>query len=217
MNTSVRILITTTFLLGVASLSARPWTEAATGRTIEGDYLKVTDAGVMIRLANGSTVQVPLTRLSEADQAFVKEQQAKQPSSSLPPIGAGTTKPGEKGDLKKELIGTWSGYMADGDGSRHGDIELVITENEITASNPRGQAVMGAGSYSVSGGSGKTNRIDAKGSSGQFGGKDYEGIYSIEGNTLKWCSANDNPRSQRPTKLQTDVQAGQFLMILEKK
>lgn len=213
MNTPVRILIA--LLLGAVPSSARTWTEAGTGRTIEGDYVKVTDAAVTLRLANGSTVQVPLARLSEGDQALVKEQQESATKPAAP-------KPGEKkatdeGGLKKQLVGTWSGYMADGDGSRHGDIELVITENEITASNPRGRAVMGAGSYSVAGGGGNLHRIDAKGSSGQFGGKEYEGVFSIEGKTLKWCSANDNPRSKRPTKLQTDVQAGQFLMVLEKK
>jgi uncharacterized protein (TIGR03067 family) len=212
-HTPVRILLT--LLIAATPLSARPWTEAGTGRTIEGDYVKATDTEVSIRLVNGSTVQVPLARLSESDQAFVKEKQQA-------PANAGAAKAGDKGavgkgGLKQQLIGTWSGYMADGDGSRHGDIQLVVTENEITASNPRGQAVMGAGSYSISGEGGKLHRIDAKGTSGQFGGKNYEGVFSIEGTTLKWCSANDNPRSKRPTKLQTDVQAGQFLMILEKK
>ena len=102
--------------------------------------------------------------------------------------------------------------MADSDGSRHGDIRLFITEDKITASNPQGDREMGAGTYKISG-----RRIDATGTEGQFAGKKYEGIFDLDGKTLKWCSANDNPRSQRPDKLQTNPQAGQFLMVLEKK
>jgi uncharacterized protein (TIGR03067 family) len=117
-----------------------------------------------------------------------------------------------KDDVKKQLLGTWDGYMADSDGSRHGDIRLVITDDKVVASNPRGNATMGAGTYKLSG-----RRIDATGTEGQFAGKKYEGIFDLDGKTLKWCSANDNPNSSRPSKLQTNTQAGQFLMVLEKK
>lgn len=120
-------------------------------------------------------------------------------------------------ELKQGLLGTWEGFMADGDGSRHGDIRLEITADKITASNPRGNQVMGAGTYRVSGSGKKMQTIDATGTEGQFAGKKYEGIFSLDGKTLRWCSANDNPRSRRPNKLQTDVQSGQFLMVLEKK
>ena len=128
----------------------------------------------------------------------------------------GTTARGG-GDVEKSILGTWEGYMADPDGSPHGPIKLEITADTITASNPRGGQVMGAGTYKISGTTNKLKRIDAKGTSGQFQGKSYEGVFSIEGSTLKWCSANDNPRSRRPDDLKTNVQAGQFLMVLEKK
>lgn len=134
-------------------------------------------------------------------------------STSHAQLGRAAAEP----DVKKEILGTWEGYMADSDGSRHGDIKLEITAETITASNPRGGQVMGAGTYKISSATNKTKRIDAKGTSGQFQGKNYEGIFTIEGNTLKWCSANDNPRSKRPSDLKTDTQAGQFLMVLEKK
>lgn len=120
-------------------------------------------------------------------------------------------------DVKKEILGTWEGYMADADGSRHGDIKLEITADTITASNPRGGQIMGAGTYKISSTTNKLKRIDAKGTSGQFQGKDYEGVFSLDGKTLKWCSANDHPNSKRPNDLKTDVRAGQFLMVLEKK
>lgn len=120
-------------------------------------------------------------------------------------------------DPAKEILGTWEGFMADPDGSPHGPIKLEITADSITASNPRGGQAMGAGTYKISGSSNKIQRIDAKGTSGQFQGKNYEGVFTIEGKTLKWCSANDNPRSKRPNELKTNIQQGQFLMVLEKK
>lgn len=121
-----------------------------------------------------------------------------------------------KGDAKQDLIGTWKGHLVQSDGSPQGEIMLEITENKITASNPRGGQIMGAGTYRVSSSSAKKKRIDATGTEGQFQGKRYEGVYSIEGKTLKWCSANDRPTSKRPNDLETNVQAGQFLMVLEK-
>ena len=76
---------------------------------------------------------------------------------------------------------------------------------------------MGAGTYKISTATNKLKRMDAKGTSGQFQGKSYEGVLTVEGKTLKWCSANDRPSSKRPSELKTDVRAGQFLMVLEKK
>ncbi|WP_395741501.1 hypothetical protein [Prosthecobacter sp.] len=165
---------------------------------------------VMVRAANGGTVQLPLARLSEADQTFVKEQGTG--ATAKPAAGKAGEKEAGKDEVRQRLIGTWDGYMADSDGSRHGDIRLVITEDKITASNPQGNREMGAGTYKISG-----KKIDATGTEGQFAGKKYEGIFDLDSNTLKWCSANDNPNSSRPTKLQTNPQAGQFLMVLEKK
>jgi uncharacterized protein (TIGR03067 family) len=118
-------------------------------------------------------------------------------------------------DPKKEILGTWRGQMLNNDGAPHGEIQLEITPESITATNPRGGQVMGAGTYRISS-SGKKSRIDATGTSGQFQRKKYEGIISVEGKTLKWCSANDNPNSKRPTEFQTNTQQGQFLMVLEK-
>lgn len=207
------ILLLSLFLVSISH--ARTWTDT-TGRTVEADFVKVDGANVVIRLANGSTSLFPISRLSEADQAFLKQQ---SPAPAAPVAAAeaapSTAKREEKavgkGDVQKQLVGTWSGYMADSDGSRHGDIRLEITEEKITASNPQGNREMGAGTYKLSG-----RRIDATGTDGQFSGKKYEGIFELDGKTLRWCSANDNPRSKRPDKLQTNTQAGQFLMVLEK-
>ena len=135
----------------------------------------------------------------------------------VPVVPAQLGRPAATVDPTKEILGTWEGYMADPDGSPHGPIKLEITADTITASNPRGGQAMGAGTYRISSSNERLTRIDGKGTSGQFQGKSYEGIFAIEGKTLKWCSANDNPRSKRPTELKTNLQAGQFLMVLEKK
>ncbi len=193
-------------LIASYPLQARTWKEAQSGRTLEGEFVQVRDGAVVVRLANGSSVQLPLARLSEGDQAFVKEQAEAKPAAKT------EEKSAAKEDAKRTMIGTWDGYMADSDGSRHGDIRLVITEEKITASNPQGGQEMGAGTYKISG-----KRIDATGTEGQFKGKKYEGIFDLDSKTLKWCSANDRPSSSRPTQLQTNTQAGQFLMVLEKK
>jgi|UniRef100_UPI0037834EB8 uncharacterized protein (TIGR03067 family) len=209
-------LLLVSLLLG-STLQARTWTEASSGRSVEADFVRVDGETVVMRMSNGATTQFPIARLSAADQEFIK-QQAGAPSGSSTKTNSASveksdsTESSSKDDVKKQLLGTWDGYMADSDGSKHGDIRLVITEDKITASNPQGNREMGAGTYKISG-----KRIDATGTEGQFSGKKYEGIFDLDGKTLKWCSANDNPNSSRPSKLQTNTQAGQFLMVLEKK
>ncbi|GEP44748.1 hypothetical protein [Brevifollis gellanilyticus] len=207
MKTTFNLFWSVGFLvLTLGALHGRTWTEASSGRKLEGEYVKMMGEAVVVRLANGSTLQLPLARLTEADQAFVKTQ------TETKPVAREAPKSGEKDDVKKQLLGTWDGYMADSDGSRHGDIRLEITEEKITASNPQGNREMGSGTYKLTG-----RRIDATGTDGQFAGKKYEGIFELDGKTLRWCSANDNPNSSRPSKLETNTQAGQFLMVLEKK
>lgn len=49
----------------------RTWTEAASGRTLQGEYLRMQGGEVLIRRANGTAVTVPLERLSQADRDFI--------------------------------------------------------------------------------------------------------------------------------------------------
>lgn len=207
-------------LLASASVHARTWT-SITGQTAEAELVKVEGGNVVVRMADGRTSSFPIARLSAADQAFVQQQgggtPAVEPKPPAPTALPTASKPAAtassgKEETKSGLLGTWEGYMADSDGSKHGEIRLIITEDKITASNPQGNREMGAGTYRLSG-----RNIDATGTEGQFAGKKYEGIFDLDGKTLKWCSANDNPRSKRPDKMQTSPQAGQFLMVLEKK
>ena len=56
-----------------ATPSMHTWT-STDGRKIEASFVALEDAGVKIRMANGSTFTVPLNRLSSADQTFAKSQ-----------------------------------------------------------------------------------------------------------------------------------------------
>lgn len=213
----ISALLTSFLIVSVTGIQARTWTSAS-GHKVEAELVRVEGPNVVVRLPNGTESPFPIAQLSEADQAFLKQAPVTAPAPTSKPAepskGPATvrsTTAESSGEAKKAWIGTWDGYMADSDGSKHGDIRLEITEEKIIASNPQGNRVMGAGTYQISG-----SRIDATGTEGQFSGKKYEGIFELDGKTLKWCSANDNPRSQRPSKLQTQPQAGQFLMVLEK-
>jgi uncharacterized protein (TIGR03067 family) len=114
----------------------------------------------------------------------------------------------------KSLVGEWEGHVVEGDGSNAGhrrmNIMLTITDKKISATGGQGQP-MGDGTYRVSG-----KHIDATGTSGQYQGRTYQGIFSIEGDTLKWCSCNERSRT-RPTALRTSTKDGHFLMVLTRK
>ncbi|MEW6303920.1 MAG: TIGR03067 domain-containing protein [Verrucomicrobiota bacterium] len=119
---------------------------------------------------------------------------------------------------RKRLAGTWEGWVVDSDGSsqthrRQRISELVIAADKITAKDGGGVS-MGQGTYRLDP---ARRMIDATGTMGRVQGKTYKGIYVLQGDTLKWCSANDNPRSQRPTEFRTRPSDGQFLMILTRK
>ena len=54
-------------------------------------------------------------------------------------------------------------------------------------------------------------QLDATRTKGQGGRGTYLGLYSLDGDTLKWCVGNP-PGKTRPAELQS--KSGQFLMIL---
>ncbi len=64
------------FLVAVSSIQdslARTWTQAATGKKIEAEILKVEGENVVLKLGGGKTASVPIASLSESDQEFIKE------------------------------------------------------------------------------------------------------------------------------------------------
>ena len=204
-------LLLLAFSITTTQINARTWTQQATGKTIEAEYQGTTGEGenlkVNLRMAGRGTISYLLSALSEADQEWVKEQITK--ASEMKEPGG----PGVEGDAA-QVLGKWTGYMANSDGERDSPINLEITEDTITGKMFSGQE-MGKGTYKIRG-SGKSMRIDVEGTSGDYDGKDYEGIITVEGNTLKWCSTNDNESARRPREFQTDIQQNHFLMVLER-
>lgn len=76
-------------LISAAALHAqspalRTWT-SADGRKMEAAFVTLEGDAVKVRLVNGSTVDVPLARLSAADQTFAKSQTATPAASSAAP------------------------------------------------------------------------------------------------------------------------------------
>lgn len=65
----------------VMSLSAREWT-SSDGKKLQADFVSLNGDQVMLKLANGQSVPVPLSRLSAADQAFVKQQGPAAPATT---------------------------------------------------------------------------------------------------------------------------------------
>lgn len=65
--------------------ATRTWT-STDGRKIEAAYLSATADSVKVRLANGSTFDIPLSRLSAEDQTYVKAQAAAPSAPTTVPV-----------------------------------------------------------------------------------------------------------------------------------
>lgn len=79
--------ISTLFFLAVASmilpasLQARTWKEAGSDRSLEGEYSTTEGDQVVILRANGTTVKIPLAKLTPEDQKFVAEASSAKPAA----------------------------------------------------------------------------------------------------------------------------------------
>jgi hypothetical protein len=111
-------------------------------------------------------------------------------------------------DDRKDILGVWKGGMP---GDPPGSIELTITPEKISGRNPITGKSLGVGTYAID-----PNRktIDTRGMANPVQGNLYVGLYSIEGNTLKWVS-NSRGR-KRPVDLVHRPERDQFLMILQR-
>ena len=78
------LLCSALLLATVAPLSARTWTDAASGRTLEGDYVSSDATHVIVR-SGGKTLEIAIDRLSEADREFIKAQAAPTPKDNESP------------------------------------------------------------------------------------------------------------------------------------
>ena len=96
-----------TFLIGALSLlisaaglqaETRTWTSAADpSKTFDGELVGVDGANISVKRSDGQVMTFPLTVVSAADQAYVKEKQ-----ESLP-------KPADRGPVAREISGALAG------------------------------------------------------------------------------------------------------------
>ena len=118
--------------------------------------------------------------------------------------------------VDKELVGQWEGFVSQGDGANPrqpiATMSLTITPDRVDST---GTGTSGEGTYRITGRAGNVHYIDATGTSGRYAGKHYQGIFTIEGNTLKWCAGD--PGRGRPNAFRTNPSAGYFLMVLTRK
>ena len=70
---------------------------------------------------------------------------------------------------------------------------------------------LGVGTYDVDP---VKKTLDAHGIKDPVSGKTYLGIYSLEGDTLKWCSNSGS--NKRPKDLSVSPTGSHFLMILQR-
>ncbi len=123
---------------------------------------------------------------------------------------------GQEAADRRRLVGTWTGWIVEGRGDRPNAMigkiaEMTITERTIRARDD--QRDMGEGNYRVGRDQG-WGTLDAAGIAGPTRGKTYLGIYQLEGDTLRWCTAN--PGRPRPTELMTRRGDGWYLMVLRR-
>jgi len=116
------------------------------------------------------------------------------------------------------LDGVWVGYVVEGRGENPNGgpvhLELTIKGDQIKARDMSGkQLPMTDGTYKVA--PGNPPQMDGTNTRPNGRTQTYLGIYSVEGDTLKWCVAN--PNKDRPTAFEIPrTGGGQFLLILRK-
>ncbi len=69
-------LLSSVLLLIPSAVDARTWKEAGSERSIEGEYSRTENDKVIIIRPNGSSVKVPLSKLTDEDKKFVEEKAA---------------------------------------------------------------------------------------------------------------------------------------------
>ncbi len=117
------------------------------------------------------------------------------------------------------LAGVWRGWVVEGRGetpnSGQMEIELTVEGNKITGrevgTTRRAPEGIGGGTFVMTG-NGASGNLDAEGTSGPQDGRQFLGIYELQGDTLRWCVANRG--RQRPQAMATD--RGNYLLILRK-
>lgn len=68
--------------LGAGLAHGRTWTESATGKKIEAEFVSADEKSVTITIRGGKAFVIELSRLSPEDQAFVRQQRQPMPSAA---------------------------------------------------------------------------------------------------------------------------------------
>ena len=95
-------------------------------------------------------------------------------------------------------------------------MELRIEGQRMVAreiGTSRAPGGLGDGTFVV-GGTVDSGTLDAVATSGQHPGKEYPGIFELEGDTLRWCVNNHNRQVQRPAAFETG--RGFYYMVLHR-
>jgi uncharacterized protein (TIGR03067 family) len=103
---------------------------------------------------------------------------------------------------RRLLDGTWQGYVVEGNGDNPDrgpvHLEVVIAGDKMSAKDLKSpDKSFGEGTFTL-GDSEQPNTLDAMGTDGQEKGKSYRGIYSLDGDTLKWCVGNPGRPRKHP-------------------
>lgn len=138
--------------------------------------------------------------------------------SPVNPARAQDAKPASAEDAaaRKQLVGLWKGFAVEGRGERpdRGPVKLEVT---ITETAIKGIEVKGEGTINHGEGAHTFNLkesprwLDATKTNERGRKEEYLGIYSLEGDTLRWCVSRGK---QRPTEFMTAK--GSFLVILKR-
>src|SRR4051794_18610377 len=67
-------------VLGTAVAEMRTWTSADGKFKVEAELLAVQEGQVSLRVADGTEINVPLTKLSDADRQFAKGRASRTPA-----------------------------------------------------------------------------------------------------------------------------------------
>ena len=131
-------------------------------------------------------------------------------ATSLP--GAEANEPTER----QKFVGVWKGFAVEGRGENPDrgpvKLELRITEKTMKGLEFKGANVVdhGEGEFALDL-SQNPKHLDAWKTNERGRKQSYVGIYTLEGDTLKWCVS---PRKTRPAEFRTGD--GGFLLILRR-
>jgi uncharacterized protein (TIGR03067 family) len=115
---------------------------------------------------------------------------------------------------RQRLVGVWKGHAVEGTGEKPGGpvkLTVTITLEQISAVQDD-KKDLGAGSYKLNPAA-QPKRLDGTYVRGQVPKGLYQGIYQLEGDTLKWCTAL--PRGKEPPR-EFRTEKGIYLMILKR-